>query len=280
IGITASARPMPAVIAFRRIRIPNASWSQVARTIKAKKPITTDGMPASSSTAGLMTSRTACGANSDVKIAAPTAIGSAMSNATMVTLRVPISSGSSEYFGTVETGCHEKVLFPVAGSLALGATIFPRVTSLWTSEEVSSGTASFPTKRKMRITEPMTMNPLDRMNSSINASSRRGFPARRSGSGFANGAPALHFARIDRLQVRDRNLVELARLVDEDRQTVHRHGELDGILPELVLDLLLLVGLHRARRLADVRGAGDERGDAHARAAARDLDREVGVGLH
>src|SRR5262245_34522051 len=246
----------------------------------AKNPITTDGIPARSSTAGLITSRTPCGANSDVKIAAPTAIGSAMSSATIVTLIVPISSGSSEYLGTVDTGCQDQVFLPVSGSVLFGTIILGTLTSFWISDDVSSGTASFPTKRKMRRTEPMTMNPLDRMNSSISDSSRRGFPARRSGSGFGKRAPGLHLSRVDRLEFRQRDLLKLARLVHENREPVHGHGELDGILAVLVLDLLLFLGLHRTRRLADVRLAIDQRRNADAGASARDLEGDVGVGLH
>ena len=43
------------VFEARDIDVP-ASWSQVARTISAKKPITTDGMPASNSITGSGTS--------------------------------------------------------------------------------------------------------------------------------------------------------------------------------------------------------------------------------
>src|SRR5436190_946010 len=227
-GIAASARPMPAVIALRRIRIPKASWSQVASTMRAKNPMTTDGIPARSSTAGLITSRTPWGANSEVKMAAPTAIGRAIRSATTVTFKVRISSGRREYFGTVETGCHEKP------PPSWGATIFPTVTSLWISAEVSSGIASFATKKKMRMTAPITTNPLDRMKSSISISIRRGFPARRRGSGFGKSAPGLHLGRVDRLELGQGDFLKLAALVDEDGQPVHRHREFHRILAVLV----------------------------------------------
>src|SRR6185295_1382445 len=273
-GMTASARPIPAVMALSRMRMLNASWSQLASTIRAKKPITTEGIPARSSTAGLITSRTPCGANSEVKIAAPTEIGSAIRRATIVTFRVPISRGSSEYLGTVETGCQE------CSPFACGASILQTVTSLWTSDEVRSGTASFPTKMKIRMTDAMTMKPLDRTPNSISASRRRGFPDSRSGSGSAKGAPFLRLARVDRLELGQGDFLELVGLMNEDREAVQRHGELDGLLPLLLLDQILLLGLHRTRSLADVGAAADERRDARAGAAAGDLDRNVGVGLH
>ncbi len=64
-GQTASERPMPATSALSRCSVPNARCTQVASTISAKNPMTTDGMPAKSSTTGLMISRSRRRANSD-----------------------------------------------------------------------------------------------------------------------------------------------------------------------------------------------------------------------
>lgn len=64
-GMTVSASPSPATTAFSRNVKPNADCSQVAITIRAKKPSTTEGMPASSSMTGFSTSRRRRGANSE-----------------------------------------------------------------------------------------------------------------------------------------------------------------------------------------------------------------------
>ena len=56
-GQMANDSPMPATSAFRRCSVPKARCTQVASTMSAKKPTTTDGMPARSSMAGLMISR-------------------------------------------------------------------------------------------------------------------------------------------------------------------------------------------------------------------------------
>ncbi len=55
-GQTASERPMAAVSAFKRCSVPNVFCTHVASTMSAKKPMTTEGMPAKSSTTGLMIS--------------------------------------------------------------------------------------------------------------------------------------------------------------------------------------------------------------------------------
>ena len=73
--------------------------------IRPKKPSTTEGMPASSSTTGFKISRTRGRAYCDTKSAAPTPSGTAKNIATTVTLIVPTMSGHSPYFGISETGC-------------------------------------------------------------------------------------------------------------------------------------------------------------------------------
>ena len=73
--------------------------------MSAKKPSTTEGNPARSSTTGLMISLSQVGANSAVKTAAPTAKGTANSIAMMVIFSVPKNSGMRLYFGSTETGC-------------------------------------------------------------------------------------------------------------------------------------------------------------------------------
>jgi hypothetical protein len=75
-------------------------------TMRAKKPTTTDGTPASSSRAGLTNSRRRPVAYSETKMAAPTLIGTAMTSETIVTLSDPAMSGHTLYLGTSLTGCH------------------------------------------------------------------------------------------------------------------------------------------------------------------------------
>jgi hypothetical protein len=56
-GITAKESATPATIAFKRDSNPNACWNQDAMTMRAKKPRTTEGIPAKNSIAGLTSSR-------------------------------------------------------------------------------------------------------------------------------------------------------------------------------------------------------------------------------
>ena len=58
-GMTANDSATPDTSALRRESRPNTFWNQVAITISAKKPSTTEGMPASSSMTGLTISRVA-----------------------------------------------------------------------------------------------------------------------------------------------------------------------------------------------------------------------------
>ena len=55
--MTANDSATPETSALSRDSRPNMFWNQVAITISAKNPSTTDGMPASSSTTGLTISR-------------------------------------------------------------------------------------------------------------------------------------------------------------------------------------------------------------------------------
>src|SRR5262245_40057874 len=107
-GMIASARPMPAVTALRRNSKPNNDCTQDAITMRTKKPITTDGTPASNSIIGLIHSRSAGGANSAVYNAARSASGGAVTMAINVTLNVPRISGKTLYLGTPDTGCQIK----------------------------------------------------------------------------------------------------------------------------------------------------------------------------
>ena len=79
-------------------------------TIRAKKPITTEGKPASSSMAGLMISRNHVGAKAAEKSAARMAMGAANNIPISVILMVPTTRGTRPYLGLSETGCQA---FPV-----------------------------------------------------------------------------------------------------------------------------------------------------------------------
>src|SRR3954463_8917480 len=105
IGITANARPIPAVNALSRNSKPKVDCNHDASTINTKKPITTDGMAANISIAGLIHSRYGPGANSAVYKAAARASGVAMRSAIRVILSVPNTSGMTLYLGEVDTGC-------------------------------------------------------------------------------------------------------------------------------------------------------------------------------
>src|SRR5262245_1054329 len=115
----------------------------------------------------------------------------------------------------------------------------------------------------MRTTEPMTIQPLAWMKSSISRSPHRGRHARTRASGglSAKRPPGRRLPGVDLLQLGERDLLDRIRLVHEDGEAVERDGELDHVLPVLGLDLLLLLRLHGARRLADVGLAVDQRLD-------------------
>jgi hypothetical protein len=139
-----SPSAMPAVSAFSRIGECVTDCSQLASTMSAKKPITTDGMPASISIAGLRNSRTWGGANSELYTAASTDSGTANSMAITTTLTVPVSSGTSPYLGTSPTGCHNGVAKKPA-----------RLASFWISGLERIGHASLNTNTTMS-TSPAT----------------------------------------------------------------------------------------------------------------------------
>src|SRR6478609_8941322 len=103
--MTANDRATPDTSALSRDSRWNTFWNQVAITINAKNPSTTDGMPASSSTTGFTISRVRAPAYCDTYTAAPTPSGTANAMATTVTLSVPMMSGQTPNFGMSETGC-------------------------------------------------------------------------------------------------------------------------------------------------------------------------------
>jgi hypothetical protein len=74
------------------------------RTIKPKNPYTTEGIPASSSTAGLRIFFVRGDASSERYIAQPMDSGTAKTMAPMVTNRVPTMSGKIPYNGTIAVG--------------------------------------------------------------------------------------------------------------------------------------------------------------------------------
>ena len=75
-----------------------------------------------------MVSRAQEGANSDVYRAAATANGTAIKIAMIVTLNVPMKSGSSEYFGVSEIGCQlNSAAFPAC--TCWGRNSFDRLAS-------------------------------------------------------------------------------------------------------------------------------------------------------
>src|SRR5438309_112335 len=74
--------------------------------MRTKKPTTIDGIPARTSIAGLIHSRTRGGANSAVYNAAARPSGVANNMAIRVILSVPTMSGRMLYFGMPEIGCH------------------------------------------------------------------------------------------------------------------------------------------------------------------------------
>src|SRR5262245_41280688 len=131
-GMTANDRATPDTSAFRRDSRWNVFWNQVAITISAKKPSTTDGMPARSSTTGLTISRVRVPAYCDTYTAAPTPSGTDTAIATIVTFSVPRISGQMPNFGMSDTGCQTDADSSYPGH-SWGHHIFASVTSSRTS---------------------------------------------------------------------------------------------------------------------------------------------------
>jgi len=77
------------------------------RTTRPKNPYTTDGIPASSSIAGLRIVFIREGASSAMKIAQPMESGTAKTIEPMVTRMVPTISGKIPYSGTAAVGSHD-----------------------------------------------------------------------------------------------------------------------------------------------------------------------------
>ena len=107
-GTIVRARPIAATTAFNLKRKPNVACAHDASTISAKKPSTTDGMPAKSSIAGFTTSRTALGAYSAMNMAQPIPSGTLISIASSVTLSDPTKSGMTLNLAGSPTGCQMK----------------------------------------------------------------------------------------------------------------------------------------------------------------------------
>ena len=103
---------------------------------------------------GLTQSRSLRGANSEVKTAAAMPTGTATAMATRVTLRVPTKSGTMEYLGTSLTGCQMKAA-GLPARQTCGRNIRARSVSLARAGSVKRGSASRPTKMKMRTTAAM-----------------------------------------------------------------------------------------------------------------------------
>src|SRR5665213_3081122 len=103
--MTATESTTPETSALSRDSRPKRRWNQVAITMSAKKPNTTDGIPASSSTTGLTISRVRGRAYCDKYTAPPTPSGTETAIATTVTLTVPSTSGQMPNLGISETGC-------------------------------------------------------------------------------------------------------------------------------------------------------------------------------
>src|SRR5262245_52875694 len=104
--MTANESATPETSALRRDSRWNTFWNQVAITISAKNPRTTDGIPASSSTTGFTISRVRGPAYCDTYTAAPTPRGTETAIDTSVTFSVPRISGQTPNLGMSETGCH------------------------------------------------------------------------------------------------------------------------------------------------------------------------------
>ena len=124
IGITASERPMPPTIALSRYGTPVMSCTHDATETKQKKPITTDGKPASSSIPGLTISRIHGFAKKATKSAARIPSGAPIRIAIRVVFAVPINSGTMPNFGTSPTGCHVELK-----KFSVNDSVSPRTTS-------------------------------------------------------------------------------------------------------------------------------------------------------
>src|ERR1035437_3014548 len=102
--------------------------------ISAKKPMTTEGKPASNSMAGLIISRIQVGANAAENSAARMARGPANKIAIIVILNVPAINGSNPYLGRSDTGIQT---FPAS---PFNVTLWPPPDSL----TLYNGTAASP----------------------------------------------------------------------------------------------------------------------------------------
>src|ERR1022692_1716711 len=131
--MTAKESATPETSALRRDSRPSRCWNQLAMIMSAKKPSTTDGIPAKSSTTGLTISRVRGRAYCDTYSAAPTPSGTETAIETTVTLRVPRMSGQMPNFGISETGCQIDADSSYPGH-SCGAHIFDSVTSARTAE--------------------------------------------------------------------------------------------------------------------------------------------------
>src|SRR4051812_3685970 len=147
--MTANDNATPETSALRRDSRWNVFWNQVAITISAKNPSTTDGIPASSSTTGLTISRVRAPAYCETYTAAPTPSGTETAIATIVTLIVPRMSGQMPNFGMSETGCHIDPDSSYPGH-SWGIHIFPRVTSSRTTLLYRIGAASLAVNTRIR----------------------------------------------------------------------------------------------------------------------------------
>src|SRR5205085_4008957 len=85
--------------------------------------------------------------------------------------------------------------------------------------------------------------------------------------------------REDRVDLRDAQALERVVLVDEHRERVDGDTDRRRFVTELLLEVVELGALHRARHRSELRGAGDQRRRRRARALAFDLDPHARVAL-
>jgi hypothetical protein len=106
VGIAIKASMRDALKRFNPVLMSNMLCRKGAMTTMPKNPMMTDGIDAMSSIVGLMISRTAGGASSERYIAMARLNGTAIAEATSVTVSDAMRSGNVPNFAGVDVGYH------------------------------------------------------------------------------------------------------------------------------------------------------------------------------
>src|SRR5712692_4761214 len=142
--------------------------------------------------------------------------------------------------------------------------------------------ASFATKTKISTRAAITITALERtaVSSSISPTRRLLFSNRRSFGGRSKFPPGPDLLGVNRLELRQAEILHRIGFIDKDGESIHGHWDLDRILPELLFDLRSLLGVERSGGLTDIGGGVDQGGNTGARSPTGDLHDYSGVFSH